>query len=232
MIDKYRAELQALLETYLWYRKLWLTDRTVGLECFRLKFYNGQTGNELSLLQKVSFLLPLALRYLRDKLQNDQKLTKTIDSTSTLLQTLNITNYIAFIYFGDYRSLNERIFQIKVGKENVQTIIPQSPTSNRELLWETMSRVLTFSIPIVSHWIDFGRLVDIVLNRVDSNYIEPGHCYLCRQKVVSGRTMAGCIHVYCYHCIMTRFISKGSFKCDLCNVSIESPSKLCDRLQH
>ncbi len=178
---------------YLWYRKQYLppSDQqpgSIGLDIFKLKFSSSSTNSQperaLSYRQKLSFLLPVTLLYLKERLSGHLPVKGGIlvDKLTALLQVLNTVNCLLLIYGGRYRTLSERLFSVVVQPDASKRTQLQGPTSatsnsnsgsnsstssssspntffNREVLWRSLSETLTLLLP---HLLASSRLKSAV----------------------------------------------------------------------
>ena len=180
---------------YLWYRKQYLppSDQqpaSIGLDIFKLKFSSSSSSTDstperaLSYLQKLSFLLPVTLLYLKERLSGHLPVKGAIlvDKLTALLQVLNTVNCLLLIYDGRYRTLSERLFSVVVqpdASKRTQLQGPASATSNnnngsnsgnsstsspntffnREVMWRSLSETLTLLLP---HLLASSRLKSAV----------------------------------------------------------------------
>lgn len=189
-LSRFSAELKALLQVYLWYRKQYLppSDQqpaSIGLDIFKLKFSSSSSSTDstperaLSYLQKLSFLLPVTLLYLKERLSGHLPVKGAIlvDKLTALLQVLNTVNCLLLIYGGRYRTLSERLFSVVVQPDASKRTQLQGPTSatsnknnsgstsspntffNREVMWRSLSETLTLLLP---HLLASSRLKSAV----------------------------------------------------------------------
>ncbi|KAI2806357.1 hypothetical protein BLOT_008312 [Blomia tropicalis] len=153
-LKPYTAELKFLVQIYLWYKKLYQNDSSIGLEIYKL-----------------------------------------------------------------------------LGK--IHTSIGSSYL-HRELLWQSLSQVLTYTLPILYNmkWIrnNIQKLVAMKQSiGTSTNDVEANSCHLCKRPPINANQFLNCCHVYCHYCIMSHLIRNDSFLCSKCNVSVRSSEELSSR---
>lgn len=232
-LKPYTPELKFLVQIYLWYKKLYQNDSSIGLEIYKLRFYDSRHRNQLNQLQKFSFLIEPIIDYIRNR--TIQRLNSKIwEMFFAVLSLLEWINTFIFIYDGKHATLYQRLFSIStipVGK--IHTSIGSSYL-HRELLWQSLSQVLTYTLPILYNmkWIrnNIQKLVAMKQSiGTSTNDVEANSCHLCKRPPINANQFLNCCHVYCHYCIMSHLIRNDSFLCSKCNVSVRSSEELSSR---
>lgn len=249
-LRRYTSELKLFFQVYIWYKKQYLSNSSIGLDIFKLKFYSSSADKSPNSLQKCSFLFPIALVYLKERLGHllDVKTSLIVEKLGAILQLANIVNTFLLIFDGRYRTLQERIFSIRLGMEDPSTRDSISHTFlNRELTWRSLSEIITLLLPhllastrIKSTFQFVQRQLDRARN-VAGTKNSNGHCSLnssqsisfccsfCGQPAINATTFSHCKHIYCYYCLAGRLKTDSLYRCDTCGASIQSLDQLLDR---
>lgn len=232
---------------YLWYKKIYAHNTTVGLDIYKCFFYNSVNFNgPLSLVQKCSFILKYLLEYLQNRLEiltisyPRSILLQSFEKIILYFRILEVINLYAFIYKGTFRNIHERLFGIKVGinPSDLNSHLMRQSYSflNRELIWNVLIEVLALSIPLLTNGSLYRKLVNQLKiwfnSTVGKNYnklnYSDNRCHICQNATINARCFANCRHIYCYICIATILMEQNEFKCLNCNVSIYSPDNLLE----
>lgn len=253
-LRRYTSELKLLFQVYIWYKKQYLSNSSIGLDIFKLKFYSSSAhdnaDNSPNSLQKCSFLFPIALVYLKERLSHllDVKTSLIVEKLGAILQLANIVNTFLLIFDGRYRTLQERIFSIRLGMVDPSTRDSISHTFlNRELTWRSLSEILTLLLPhllastrikstfqFVQRQLDRARNVAGINNSNENSSIDSSQsisfcCSFCGQSAINATTFSHCKHIYCYCCLAGRLKTDSLYRCETCGASIQSLDQLLDR---
>nr|XP_046913115.1 peroxisome biogenesis factor 2-like [Dermatophagoides farinae] len=241
---RFVPELKLLIQTLLWYRKLYGNDSSIGLDIFKCRYYsstNQSSSNELSLIQKCSYLLKYSLQYLQDRLDqypSNRRWTQMIEKFLLYYRTLEMLNLYVFIYNGKYRTIHERLFGIRIVSQRQQSSdsIFNHSFLNRELMWNAMIEVLTTLIPFITTTSLYRSIIKRIYypirltgqqqNLQEKVQTKSNRCQICDLPAVNAQAIPNCRHIYCYFCIIHILFEDGIVKCDHCQVSIDSADKL------
>lgn len=233
---------------YLWYKKIYAHNSTIGLDIYKCFFYNSLNSfnGPLSSVQKCSFLLKYLLEYLQNRLETliysypQSKILQSFEKLIFYFRILEVINLYAFIYKGTFRNLHERLFGIKVGIKssdlNSQLMNHSYAFLNRELTWNVLIEVLAFLIPLLTNGSLYRKFISqlkiwfsgINDKKCDKLSYLDNRCHICQKPAINARCFANCWHIYCYFCIATLLMEQNEYKCSNCDISIFSQENLLE----
>lgn len=232
LVEKLKPELKAFVRFLLWKWSIGSdTGCTFGQSILSLK-YVTRKGTELTRKHKWSLLMfYVFIGWFRERFEDvltrlipNSKVEKLFSYFKTTIQLANLTNFCAFLLFGEYPSLKERLLQL-----NMIPTIPQTlrqltyDNMNREIIWYGFSEFIFFVLPLVNfpllrNWLKKNLQNWKLLNQHSSTY-SANRCSYCEELPVQPH-VASCGHVYCYYCIAANVEADTQFPCSICNKSV------------
>lgn len=140
----------------------------------------------------------------------------------------SLANLLAFLAYGTYRSLPERIVRARaVYAEPVMSRVISFDYMNRQLVWNELSELTLFVLPLLNTP-RLRRTVARMLGGVLPSTVPPagagglaesrGWCPECHARPMSLPHVAlPCTHEYCYYCLRARCEAEPSFRCLVCD---------------
>ena len=243
ILVRLEPEIKTLLKIFLLHFTLQYNGQTVGQALLDIRYDARTSKKRLSLYSTTAiFLTWLKLR--QNTILNfisietlREKIWKILHYFEIYLQSLELVNLIVFILKGNYPSVLERLFRLKmVPKSNSSHSISYSYFT-RELLWNGFSDLLSFVLPLISYD-QFHNFIKMLLpshgkslenEEEDEEEISLDtydlHCVVCKELATLPQVY-GCKHVTCYYCIFSPLSSKGTFQCPLCDHEVFAPEKV------
>ncbi|XP_054159876.1 peroxisome biogenesis factor 2-like [Oppia nitens] len=238
-----RPEVMAVIKIYIWINTVQRTGVSIGQSLFQLKYYNLNSDNNirdnLNQYQRYGIILiQILFPWVKQRI-NRENMKNMLEKTENVYKSLDFLNSLIFLYYGKYRSLWERLLRLGTGMQSVRQNWSSGglylEIMNRELLWHTFAQLLTFVLPLIN----FYRLKNSYLNVIrrvfpsdvkteESNAMKRKlddlkTCIICNEWPINAHEI-GCRHVFCYYCLMSRFLSDEihGFSCDICFHKIKS----------
>jgi peroxin-2 len=259
---KFQEELHLLLRAVMYKFSVWDHHQSVGDRMQNLVYRSELAAKELgvttlhvlpsttpSLAQKLFHaLLVVIVPYLAKKLEErasnedwlmmpphswQHRTARTIHLLSTVVQGLSLVNIFVFLAGGTFRSLTDRLLQMRLVRGNLRT----EPRVYVELLssnirWENtliflgkLSSVLRMS----RAWRGLQRVTEVVQNNITTSAVTAGAggagglCAVCMELPTMPR-LSNCGHTYCYYCLRVRLQQAATneevFSCLRCGSAV------------
>lgn len=252
---RYSGELALLLKLVLFKYTIWDKGTTYGLKLQNLRLHDAHSSikNPLSKSRRLLLLATIVGSYLYNKLQS--VLYSSEESSSSFFASpkmkallrcilplmkklqriyvfLSLGNFLAFLIHGIYPSLTNRILGISYTPLSMtQVSLTSNPETisyefqDRQLIWNTLTEFLAFTLPLLSLRKLSVRLEWLVKHYSTKKsptepmfrFLPESCCAICYQESAS-KSIAGqnasvddnmvtnpyitnCGHVYCYYCL-------------------------------
>lgn len=263
-------EVKLLLKLYIFGNHI-KNYTTVGLNFFNLALYDSKSlendllkdkprSYKLVLLAACNLVLPYVLRS-RGEVKN--RLEKAcleklklpwlnLENMAMTLRSLNILNFLVFLWEAKYLHLQNRLVGIMPGLthqdycNNVSINKAQMELINRDIIWRALAEFLSTILPYINkdsiknHVL---RLIGLIpkMNRelkLSEKFggQEQNNCAICGKQPFNPLVI-GCRHVFCYYCLHSRYLSDQTdgYVCLLCKYStrdqpqVQRPLRLVSR---
>lgn len=232
-------ELEAALRAYLYHFTLGKANQTIGQQLLQVKYDGENSSSKVKYYYSSLILVP----WLKQRITFLTNFIKTkrvrlafkhvMDLLETVYATLDIANLLLFLVKGEYPTLVERIFNLKViSSKNIIRKISFAYFT-RELLWNGFADLFATILPLIPAK-QFHNFICQFLPSFSNEHSrshenrESGKqetvCLICNELAILPHKF-GCSHVACYYCIHYT-LAAGSYRCPLCSVRIDHPSQV------
>lgn len=234
-MDKWQAEIDALLKLLIWKFSLEGGSSTFGQRLLNLHY--GNISRRKAVLYLVLSVLP---QYLKDKASNDypslaggatgRRLRSLIDWASNAIGVLELVNLLLFLH----RGVQPRVTELLLGLSS-QSITTHRPRSigysymTRELLWHGLMELFTIGIPMINlhymkhtvirFWRRTGTREQHERQRPLPVMEASTKCAYCEETPILP-THAGCEHIFCYYCLQAHFTATSVYHCPSCDAEL------------
>lgn len=153
------------------------------------------------------------------------------------VRAATLVNTLAFLRWGQYRSLLERLVCARLVYDRpVMARVVSFEYLNRQLVWSEVSELFLFLLPlldtrhvtgVVHHWAR-GLLAPIraAVKRSSGLAVAGGcaddACQVCAQPACTPYAAAPCGHVFCYYCLRARTEAEAGYCCPTCEREVQS----------
>ncbi|XP_012218978.1 peroxisome biogenesis factor 2 [Linepithema humile] len=230
-IDKWQAEIDALLKCFIWKFSLQQGSSTFGQRLLNLHYAN--INQKRAILFLILNVLP---QYLKDKLAKEnlsdhgivvQKLKLFVDWASNAINLLELVNLLLFLH----RGIQSRVIELLLGL-STQSVTTHRPRTigysymTRELLWHGLMELFTIGIPMVN----FHYLKHMIMRLWRRNEAvvrsfpimnAATKCAYCEETPILP-SHASCEHVFCYYCLQAHFTAMSMFLCPSCHAELHA----------
>lgn len=231
-IDKWQAEVDAVLKFFIWKFSLHRSSSTFGQRLLNLHYAN--INQRKAVLYLILSVLP---QYLKDKLAGEnlsergaiaRALKSLVDWTTNAINLLELVNLLFFLH----RGIQPRVTEFLLGLSS-QSITTHRPRiigysyMTRELLWHGLMELFTIGIPMINfHYLKHA------VTRLWRQTIEPSSglfpvmnaatkCAYCYEDLILP-SHAGCEHLFCYYCLQAHFTAMSVFQCPVCDAELRA----------
>lgn len=230
-IDKWQAEVDAVLKFLIWRFSLQRGSSTFGQRLLNLHYAN--INQRKVVLYLILSVLP---QYLKDKLANEnlsergaiaRALKSLVDWTANATSLLELINLLFFLH----RGVQPRVIEFLLGLSS-QSITTHRPRvigysyMTRELLWHGLMELFTIGIPMINfHYLK--HTVTRLWRRAEppSGLVPVMNattkCAYCREDPILP-SHAGCEHLFCYYCLQAHFTAMSTFQCPICDAQLHA----------
>lgn len=160
-----------------------------------------------------------------------ERLSRLVDSISTVHSALSLVSFTAFLLTGHYRTLLDRVLRMRlVSPSHIVSREVSFEYLNRQLVWHAFTEFLLFILPLirVSRWRRWWARMLRKIRGSDSSspggiatgelaFLPERTCAICHKEtdasadfgttggkatdVVNPYEAVGCGHIYCYVCL-------------------------------
>ncbi|TGZ51416.1 peroxisome biogenesis factor 2 [Temnothorax longispinosus] len=230
-IDKWQAEVDAVLKFFIWKFSLQRGSSTFGQRLLNLHYAN--INHRKAVLHLILSVLP---QYLKDKLAHEnlsergafaQVLKSLVDWTTNAINLLELVNLLFFLH----RGVQPRVIEFLLGLSS-QSITTHRPRiigysyMTRELLWHGLMELFTIGIPMINfHYLKHAAM-RLWRRPEPSSGLFPvmnatTKCaYCCEDPILPSH--AGCEHLFCYYCLQAHFTAMSAFHCPTCDAELRA----------
>ncbi|XP_012533384.1 peroxisome biogenesis factor 2 isoform X2 [Monomorium pharaonis] len=230
-IDKWQAEVDAVLKFFIWKYSLQRGSSTFGQRLLNLHYAN--LDHRKAVLYLILNVLP---QYLSDKLANEnlsergaiaQMLKSLVDWTTNAVSLLELVNLLVFLH----RGIQPRVIELLLGLSS-QSITTHRPRiigysyMTRELLWHGLMELFTIGIPMINlHYLK--HMVMRLWRRAEPScglfpvMNAATRCAYCNEDLILP-SHAGCEHLFCYYCLQAHFTAMSVFQCPICDAELRA----------
>jgi len=228
-IDKWQAEVDAVLKFFIWKFSLHRGSSTFGQRLLNLHYAN--INQRKAVLYLILSVLP---QYLKDKLAGEnlsergaitRALKSLVDWTTNVINLLELVNLLFFLHRGVQPRVTE--FLLGLSSQSITTHRPRIigySYMTRELLWHGLMELFTIGIPMVNfHYLKHA--VTRLWRRAEpSSGLFPvmnaaTKCAYCYEDLILP-SHAGCEHLFCYYCLQAHFTAMSVFQCPVCDAEL------------
>ncbi|XP_024889387.1 peroxisome biogenesis factor 2 [Temnothorax curvispinosus] len=230
-IDKWQAEVDAVLKFFIWKFSLQRGSSTFGQRLLNLHYAN--INHRKSVLHLILSVLP---QYLKDKLAHEnlsergafaQVLKSLVDWTTNAINLLELVNLLFFLH----RGVQPRVIEFLLGLSS-QSITTHRPRiigysyMTRELLWHGLMELFTIGIPMINfHYLKHAAM-RLWRRPEPSSGLFPvmnatTKCAYCYEDPILP-SHAGCEHLFCYYCLQAHFTAMSAFHCPTCDAELRA----------
>lgn len=231
-IDKWQAEVDAVLKFFIWKFSLQRGSSTFGQRLLNLQYAN--ISQRKAVLYLILSVLP---QYLKDKLANEnlsergaigRALKSLVDWTTNAIDLLEIINLLFFLH----RGVQPRVIEFLLGLSS-QSITTHRPRiigysyMTRELLWHGLMELFTIGIPMINfHYLKHAITRLWRQAGLSSSGLFPAMnaatkcAYCCEDLILPSH--AGCEHLFCYYCLQAHFTAMSMFQCPTCDTELHA----------
>ncbi|XP_077273825.1 peroxisomal biogenesis factor 2 [Temnothorax americanus] len=230
-IDKWQAEVDAVLKFFVWKFSLQRGSSTFGQRLLNLRYSN--IDHRKAVLYLILSVLP---RYLKDKLAHEnlsergafaQVLKSLVDWTTNAINLLELVNLLFFLH----RGVQPRVIEFLLGLSS-QSITTHRPRiigysyMTRELLWHGLMELFTIGIPMINfHYLKHAAM-RLWRRPEPSSGLFPvmnatTKCAYCYEDPILP-SHAGCEHLFCYYCLQAHFTAMSAFHCPTCDAELRA----------
>lgn len=231
-IDKWQAEVDAVLKFLIWRFSLQRGSSTFGQRLLNLHYAN--ITKRKTILYLILSVLP---QYLKDKLANENLsergaiahvLRSLIDWTTNAISLLELVNLLFFLH----RGIQPRVIEFLLGLSS-QSITTHRPRiigysyMTRELLWHGLMELFTIGIPMINfHYLKHAVTKLWRRTEPSSSGLVPvmnatTKCAYCSEDLILP-SHAGCEHLFCYYCLQAHFTAMSMFQCPICDAELHA----------
>lgn len=230
-IDKWQAEVDAVLKFFIWKFSLQRGTSTFGQRLLNLQYAN--IGRRKAVLYLILSVLP---QYLKDKLANEnpaergaiaRALKSLVDWTTNAINLLELVNLLFFLH----RGVQPRVIEFLLGLSS-QSITTHRPRiigysyMTRELLWHGLTELFTIGIPMINFHCLKHALTRLWRRAEPSSGLFPvmnaaSKCAYCYEDLILP-SHAGCEHLFCYYCLQAHFVAMSVFHCPTCDTELRA----------
>lgn len=236
ILAKLKPELRAMLRLVLWKYSLYSRGRSFGQDMMDLSYATiVKGGSALGLKRKCALLfIGVFTVWLRERVHllahlgmgvHPSVAEKWLTFSLTIVNSLSLLNFIAFLFHGRFPSLSERILGLKMVPRHPQSMQQMSyDYMNREILWHGFYEFIFFVLPhfnlfAVKNWLRrmfAPKTGQIVTTPTAEDFLR---CAFCEMPPTMPYA-AGCGHVYCYYCLRANCLADSKFPCSTCGVAV------------
>lgn len=231
-IDKWQAEVDAVLKFFIWKFSLQRGTSTFGQRLLNLQYAN------ISQRKAVLYLiLSVVPQYLKDKSANEnlsergaiaRALKLLIDWTTNAINLLELVNLLFFLH----RGVQPRVIEFLLGLSS-QSITTHRPRvigysyMTRELLWHGLMELFTLGIPMINfHYLKHAVRRLWRPAEPSTGFLFPvmnatTKCAYCYEDPILP-SHAGCEHLFCYYCLQAHFTAMNVFRCPNCDAELRA----------
>ncbi|XP_053206615.1 peroxisome biogenesis factor 2-like [Panonychus citri] len=237
-----KPEFRLILNGYLYFNSLFSDESTLGQKIYNLKTIStlANSNGTLNRLQVYSIgAITVLLPYIRERFSRSSLLNnKFTYLLEDVVKFGELINFMIFLQKGRHPYLLYRLLFLDCALIPGKKRIPLDfYLINRNLLWTSISEILSFLIQIV----DFKRIGLIVKQQVTSKLTSSVKlsneetrkpkdyriCAIC-DNWPNNPYHIGCKHIFCYFCIYSDFLQYGgsSYSCSQCGHKIDDISQM------
>ncbi|XP_071571129.1 peroxisome biogenesis factor 2 [Temnothorax nylanderi] len=230
-IDKWQAEVDAVLKFFIWKFSLQRGSSTFGQRLLNLHYAN--ISHRKAVLYLILNVLP---QYLKDKLAHEnlsergafaQVLKSLVDWTTSAINLLELVNLLFFLH----RGVQPRVIEFLLGLSS-RSITTHRPRiigysyMTRELLWHGLMELFTIGIPMINfHYLKHAAM-RLWRRPEPSSGLFPvmnatTKCAYCYEDPILP-SHAGCEHLFCYYCLQAHFTAMSAFHCPTCDAELRA----------
>lgn len=230
-IDKWQAEVDAVLKFFIWKFSLQQDSSTFGQRLLNLQYAN--INHRKAVLYLILSVLP---QYLKDKLANENlsergaiawALKSLVDWTVNVVNLLELVNLLFFLH----RGVQPRVIEFLLGLSS-QSITTHRPRiigysyMTRELLWHGLMELFTIGIPMINFHYLKHTVMRLWRRAKPSSELFPvmnaaTKCAYCYEDLILP-SHAGCEHLFCYYCLQAHFTAMSVFQCPTCDAELHA----------
>lgn len=243
-LSSYSEELKTVLRLYL-FASYVDSNATAGMQVYNLHYHdlaqNIPTRNKLIALTALKLTASYMVKRCRtfDKIiqgSNIQSLKLpwlNLDNFSLLCKSFDVMNFFLFLRQGLHLTLPERILGLvpMVTEEgyakNIQLNKVQADFMYREVIWRALAEFLGIVLPLINIERMRNKISNLTgsmpsfhreMKLSDKFSRETTRCAICMKQPFNPY-LIGCMHVFCYFCIKSKYLSDPSmgYACKLCN---------------
>lgn len=230
-LERYSSELKLLASLFIWHKTLFKSGSTVGHDVFGLRF------NDLNATKSyVQLFCSVVYPFIEQKLDGYNLAYFTQLQKS--FKFFNLINFLVFLRTGSYLNIWHRLFKIDPQFAKQHPTLNQATYEfmNRELVWSTAIDFLTFIIPIIDLNKSWTKLKSLFVDERSfclNEFYRPiksteklyEKCNLCSESPIDPHEI-GCLHVYCYYCVMSEFELNNGLTCFKCKYRIDQKESI------
>lgn len=162
---------------------------------------------------------------------------RIMQRTETALRLASVANLLVFLRRGVYRSISERVLGARLVLQQASMARALSfEYLNRQLVWQELSELLLFLLPLLNVTQLRRRLLDHLpriaafgAGSLSGSAVSPeggaasSVCGICSSSAIL-QPYAGqpCGHYFCYYCVRSRTEADAHYKCPICQTRIEA----------
>jgi len=230
-IDKWQAEVDAVLKFFIWKFSLQQGSSTFGQRLLNLHYANIDYRKAVLYL-----ILSVVPQYLRDKLASvnlsergriARALKSLVDWTTNAINLLELVNLLFFLH----RGVQSRVIEFLLGLSS-QSITTHRPRTigysymTRELLWHGLMELFTIGIPMINFHYLKHAVTRLWWRSQPSTGLIPvmnatTKCAYCNEDPILP-SHAGCEHLFCYYCLQAHFTAMSVFQCPSCDTELHA----------
>lgn len=145
-----------------------------------------------------------------------------------VVRVAGLLNSLAFLRWGRYRSLLERLVMTRLVYDRpVMARVVSFEYLNRQLVWSEVSELFLFLLPLLDTRRATGLLLGWTSGLLPPLRRAPGDkeaaadaCQVCSSQPANTPYAPSCGHVFCYYCLRARTEADAGYCCPTCGQAV------------